>query len=452
MHYFKSQSQDIHINAAASICIDYQPHYEQTPKLISTLSLVLCFYLAAPLFVLPFIKISLSAPLIYLLLFEIFKNFRGLQPRRVVLFSSLLGLMLIVWGFSLAYNQIFGDQALELSVGGVMLLRYSYWFIAGLMACRLFLTTDLPGKAAEAFGWGCIVMSSVILIEFIGFGGLLTSGWSALTRLSQNGYGWQFSAFFPFVLYLVMTTRGKNKKYAISGLLVVLLAIMINASRSSWGTGLLAIALFVILIAIIRPPGFRSGKSLALLGALVLLAAFAFLWLPDSIKEKAFSRKVTAEDLARDKSWQIRLLMVQKGQRLFAESPIFGAGPGQFRYSSVDLDLPDVLSYGSEAGFNEKSAHNSYIMLLAEGGLAFMVPYALLLFWLTTAGLRAAIGLGRYGELWGVPLYISLICFSIHFWSVAGITSTAPWFIYGFCAAMIMRYRNLCCYQAALKN
>lgn len=225
--------------------------------------------------------------------------------------------------------------------------------------------------------------------------------------------------------------------------MAVFLAIMINASRSSWGTTLIAIALFMLFFGFIRPPGYRSGRALAGLGALVLVAALAFLWLPEPLKEKTFSRKVTVEDLAQDKSWQIRLLMIQKGERLFAESPVFGVGPGQFRYSSADLEIPDVLAYSSEEDFNQRSAHNSFVMLLAEGGLAFMIPYAILLLWLAIAGLRAAIGLGRSGHLWGVSLYISLICFNIHFWSVAGITSTAPWFLYGFSVAMILRYRNL---------
>jgi len=425
---------------------------EPVPKAIRVLALAVCFYLAAPLFVIPIAKLSLSAPLVYLLLFEIFKNFRGLQPGRAVLFFFLLSLMLMAWGFSLTYNQVIGKQSLELGTGAILLLRYGYWFIAGLMACRLFLTTDLPSKATEAFAWGCIAMACIVLTEYVGFGGLLDSGWSSLTRLSQNGYGWQFSAFFPFVLYLLLVTRGRKRWLAATGLVTVLLAIMINASRSSWVTSIIAIALFMLFIIFIRPPGYRSGRALVGLGALVLVAALAFLWLPEPIKEKAFSRKVTAEDIAQDKSWQIRLLMIQKGERLFAESPVFGVGLGQFRYSSADLDIPDVLAYSNQEDFNQRSAHNSFVMLLAEGGLAFMTPYAILLLWLAFAGLRAAIGLGRSGHLWAIPLYSSLICFNIHLWSVAGITTTAPWFLYGFGVAMILRYRNLKHYSPAVQE
>ena len=58
------------------------------------------------------------------------------------------------------------------------------------------------------------------------------------------------------------------------------------------------------------------------------------------------------EQYQEDKSFNIRLLMIQKSQILFEENPLFGAGLGQFTKSNVDLQLPDELDYATTDYFN----------------------------------------------------------------------------------------------------
>lgn len=415
---------------------------EAVPKSVRFFALAVCFYLAAPLFTIPFIKLSLSAPLIFFLFFEVMKSFGGLRLKQGGIWLVLLVIIWFSQLLSLAVNEIFGLESVELAPGLTLILRYAYWFMGFFLAFRLFERSDLPQQVAGAFGWGCVVAAGFVLIEYFGMGGLLSSGWSALTRLSQNGYGWQFSAFFPYLLFLVVTP-GKYRRLAILVFPVVMIAIVINASRSNWGTTLLAIVLFAALWLVTSRRRMAAGKVLVVLVLLLGVTGAAFFKLPEKYKERIFSERVTSEQLAYDKSWQIRLLMIQKGLKLFKENPVFGVGPGQFTRTFADLEIPTVLSYGSAENFNKRSSHNSYIMLLAEGGLTFLLPYVLLLSYLCIAGLRAVVRLGRGGELWAIPVWVSTVCFSIHYWTVTGLTSTAPWFLYGLLAAVIAKAKRM---------
>jgi O-antigen ligase len=142
----------------------------------------------------------------------------------------------------------------------------------------------------------------------------------------------------------------------------------------------------------------------------------------------------TFSRLENDKSFAIRVLMVQKGILLFEDNPIAGVGVGQFVSSSADLDLPSLLRYGSQATFNNRSAHNSYVGLLAETGLLGFVPFACLLLLLLTRGLHAATSVAVRSDAWRIAAFAALTGMSAHLYVVVGITGTATWAVYGLVA------------------
>ncbi len=129
--------------------------------------------------------------------------------------------------------------------------------------------------------------------------------------------------------------------------------------------------------------------------------------------------------------------MIQKGERLFRQNPLFGVGAGRFTRASVPLDIPKILRYAPQSHFDVKSPHNSYMKLLSETGLVGTVPFAVLLLILAVGGLRATVRLARAGETWPIPMYAGFIGLSIHFWTLSGLTGTAPWFVYGLLAGVI---------------
>ena len=86
------------------------------------------------------------------------------------------------------------------------------------------------------------------------------------------------------------------------------------------------------------------------------------------------------EESARyDQSSHLRRAMVEKGLVLFTLHPFTGVGLGNFIQSDVALQLDfDGADMIRSKDLMNKSAHNSYIMLLAEGGLLLIIPVMLL--------------------------------------------------------------------------
>lgn len=413
------------------------------PKVIRVLVICLSLYLAAPLWDLPLLGLSVSALIIFFLFFEVFRHLGGLGLRRLGMLPWLLVMLWFGQLFSLAVNEIFDDQSINFAVGLTTLFRYAFWFLVACLSARIYSVTNLSRTSPVVFGIGCLFLTAVFLFEHFFLGGLKQSGWSNLTVLSQNSYGWQYSAFLPSALYLTFVTKGKLRLLASMGVAAAFLAILLNGSRSTWGTATVGLLLFSFLWTISSHGVGKAFRAIVLLALALILTFGLFVVAPESFKDKLFMKIEQSQDLSRDKSWQIRLLMIQKGERLFYDNLLFGVGPGQFRYVKADLDLPLWLTYESEDYFNRKSSHNSYIQLLAEGGLALAIPFGIFLAWLAVAGCRAAVALAGYGETWLIPAYVGFVCFSIHFWSVAGVTSTAPWFLYGIVAAGILRARAL---------
>jgi O-antigen ligase len=147
-------------------------------------------------------------------------------------------------------------------------------------------------------------------------------------------------------------------------------------------------------------------------------------------------RYATFQRLEEDKTFTSRQALVQKGLYLFRQSPIIGVGPGRWDKEYVVLELPSVLGEDLEH-FNRKTSHNSYVMFLAETGLLGVLPFGILLLYLTVRGLQAAVRLARRGEYWALGLYVAFVTMGVHLWVLSGLTGTSTWMVYGLVAGMV---------------
>jgi len=138
-----------------------------------------------------------------------------------------------------------------------------------------------------------------------------------------------------------------------------------------------------------------------------------------------------------------RQMMVQKGIKLFKESPLIGVGASRFRKESTELELSGVFRLYSQSKFDRKSAHNSYIGFLAETGLVGSIPLAILILMLGFQGVKAGIRQARREELWALSVITSFIGMSIHMWTISALAGTVTWFAYGLVAALILFDRRV---------
>jgi O-antigen ligase len=410
---------------------------QRPPKNIELLTVVLAFYLAAPLYSIPIVNVSLSLPIIVILLLHLQRSTGRLPlPTRSPM-AALFGILLCAMVLSLAANVFGGGLINDVASSVTYIFQFAFYMVCAGLAYWLFKQPLYPTRAARAFAWGVAIMSVFIVAEQLLLGGLRATGWSQLTRMSQNGYAVQFSSYLPFVFCAVVASRSVFSRvlwFAIGSF--CLFAVVVNGSRTAWGTTVLTLGLFIVLYSVVLRR-YRAALLTIIIAPLILAASWVII--PDRLKASLEQDFGTFENLEADKSWMIRQLQIQKSLKLFDENPLLGVGPGQFRNQAVPLEMPDVLAGRNATQFSDVSAHNSYIQFLAEGGLFFMVPYVTFLLWMLLAGLRSAIFLCGLGHVWALGLFCGFVGLSVHFWTISGLTSTGPWFIYGGMASMIYR-------------
>jgi len=409
------------------------------PKDLQVLLIIVLGYVAAPMRDVPLLGLSLSAPVFFVLVLRMAKlgYLRPVFRQRywfLPVFLFCLGLAASTFA-----NSIFGS-ANEVSIPTMLHLiaAFAYWGLMFLVVAFLVGYFRYWGPALRVVGLGVIVLAAAVIAEYaLGREGVSGHARGVLTLLTQNDIGIQFSAFGLAPLGMALRGRGIRRMGWIIGAAVVVVAAVVNASRSSW----IALSIGMVVIVVLSKSG-RVRKQALLAGILgAVLVVVALVNAPPQFTEKFYRRSATLENLNRDKSFQTRLALVQKAWKLFVKYPLIGVGPGMFRYRYIDIDLPSVLG-DRYREINRKSAHNAYMLMLAEGGLIVILPLIWLLFRLGSQGLRAARRIGaRYPEMvLFTGMFVSL---SIHLWTLAGLGSSDAWVVYGLVASTSWAFQRV---------
>ncbi len=139
----------------------------------------------------------------------------------------------------------------------------------------------------------------------------------------------------------------------------------------------------------------------------------------------------TEGDLTFDRSWLTRQLMITKSFEIFNKYPVLGIGTDNFIY--YDSDLENLVFFDRLQGFNERylnsrSAHNSYIQVLAEYGLIGF----LLLVYILFGPIILFINRVYSGKMSLDLLFsVSLFAISLHFYAISSLTGALSWVVIG---------------------
>ena len=400
---------------------------------VRRLTSFLAAYLAIPVLEVPMFGLSLSAPVFCFLALDCLS--RPVSWRTYRNWIALASLFWMAHLFSLTANVFSGALTAFSAAQAALLVRFAFWMLVFVVTAVLVDRYGLGPRMAQALVAGALALGVLRLAEAVLFGHW---GGGNPRFLSQNNYGFGFSAFAPFAVWFVLNNRGSKRLLAAGGSLMLLVAVIGNGSRSSWITVACGLLLLSALWSLARARSFAAALShwagLLLLGA----APVALLLVaPASLKGPVIERATTFERLDRDKPFLARQLLIDKGVRLFQQSPAFGVGAGGFTQVLTPLEIPPELSYRSLEDFNRKTPHNSYIKVLAETGLFGAACLFCLLALLAWRGLSATLALARRGDTWAIPVFTGFFTMSIHLWTLSGLTGTAPWFLYGMLAGVI---------------
>lgn len=402
------------------------------PKWTYLLFYVFALYLVIPVIDVPLLGLSLSAPIFFFIAMACI-----LRPPRPWFrkYSSWVLLAVLIWFGIFLSTTANGLLSLGVNINNdafVYLVRYLYWILVFVITAYFANQAGLPEKIASVLAWSVLLLAVMRWVEVILYGN--AGAWTGTHLMTQNSYGFQFSTFSPFILIRVFQEKGRKKLFWILALLVVWGAAAVNASRGSWVSIGLGLAFSFLIFFYSKPRKFIGG----LLVLLVVAGAGILAWnyMPKAA-EAVEKRLNTFQALDEDKSFVIRQVMIQKGLKLFKDSPLLGVGANRFTQTWTDISLPKILSYRTIEEFEKKTSHNSYVQFLAEFGLVGSIPMAVMLLILLMRGYKTAQQSLRKNNLVPLAIYIGFIQMSVHMWVIAALTGTVTWFIYGLVLAMV---------------
>ena len=404
------------------------------PKFIVFLFFVFSIYLVVPIVDVPFLGLSISAPIFFFIsIYCILKT-----PKSwLMVYRYWIIMAILIWAgifLSATLNGLFSGGLNINSEGIKTVIRYAYWLLVFIITMYVSSYRNILIKVTELLGWGVLFLALLRWIEIYLFQNI--GAWSGTKFLPQNAYGMLFSTFSPFLLVNTIRFKGLKRSLSILGFLILISAMIINGSRSSWVAVGLGILLFLSLLYSTHKRKVISILFMLILTSGIIMTIFSFI---PVISESFITRAFTFETLENDKSFVMRQLMNQKSIRIFENSPIIGVGSSRFRLTNVELIVPGLLGYLDQSYINRISSHNSYLGFLAETGLIGSFPLLILLCVLLINGYKHVNEFLNNKQIWALGIYVSYIQMSIHMWSFSSFTSSSTWFIYGLLGALIMK-------------
>ncbi len=267
------------------------------------------------------------------------------------------------------------------------------------------------------------------IIYFLFLRDLAISGWIA--KLSQNAFALVLICFTPPALVYVKEKYGL--KYSLL-ILAIILFILVRDGRRAGSVLTMVSSLGALFLPSINIRYLSSGIIVFISLAIFLstdIGEDIILNLNPRIHELLYeSEKITTED----RSYLTRQLMIEKGMTIFEDNPLTGIGLNNFDNVEVEFkgDFDGSEFVINKEGTNETSSHNSYINLLAEGGLFLVIPFILILvFNIVQFVLNYNSRDNRQNSF-----YWAFLAMSIHLFFITGIVNVYVWFLIAICTAL----------------
>jgi O-antigen ligase len=201
----------------------------------------------------------------------------------------------------------------------------------------------------------------------------------------------------PFALVLALELAGDRKVVLAAASCVLMFAALLNTLSR---TGFTAAVVALVVLAGLRAKHY--GRTLAAVTVLAVFAAILFLTVPNDLLDRLAD--TGGPDVAPD----VRFRIWRETLHLIAAYPVFGCGLGtyvsamqQYRVSSIPLALVDY-------------AHNDYLQLLAEWGVAGFLPALGFVLLLLSRTFHVAISGGRRQRGLAAACFAALVALAIH--------------------------------------
>jgi len=404
------------------------------PAYFYTLIYIFGANLALPIFDIPLLGLSLTAPIFFVIAAFVvfrpasawFKEQQGWIILGLILFSSIV--------ISTLVNEMNRGEINRSSL--LSLVQYAYWILVFVIMGYIFRSSKIRKTMSTIFAFAVVAVTALRWYEALFHGRI--GAWSGTTIMTQNTYGFQFSVFVPFLYIKIFDKETKRRWFWILMTIAMIVAVGFNGSRGNWVAMALGAAVMGLVFLITQP---KKVPAFILTILAILVVGFIVLNISSQISEAFTSRFETLFSLEEDKTYVVRQVLVQKGLKLFEESPIIGVGSARFTRERVSVEIPELLRY-SDTDFvlSTKQSHNSYIQFLAEFGLLGSIPLAMMIIYLAVRGLQMTYEEMKEGKFIDFAIFIAFIQMSVHMWVLSSFTGTLTWAIYGMLVGTIISF------------
>lgn len=324
--------------------------------------------------------------------------------------------------------------------GGLTLFLLLFVVVAliGLVISEVPATTTTLVRAAQLVYWFLlavfvynsyefidkILLSKVVFISALLFIGLDVTFMS----ISQNAVAFTVIIMGPLGYFFL-----RRYSYKLTYSLLLMFLMLLNGSRTG---AVLAFVQTVLFFFLFTPRLSRYARPL-LLTVIVLAVSLnlapvriAVGNLINPVNERVGELLINPDEVFRnDMSWLQRRAQVNKGKQIFELHPLFGIGIFNFPRYGIDIDVSNIETDRKRIrNIDNRSAHNSYVALLAETGI---IGLSAIVFMFALAFWPFIKVLNHIGGTFEGCVFISMIGLLAYFYLVSGFFGSSAWLIYG---------------------
>lgn len=228
-------------------------------------------------------------------------------------------------------------------------------FLKIVIYCYLMLNLLGSPSKLNGFIWAIIISMSLIVVwgfqqHFLGNDRL--EGIAGL--YNSNEFGAILVLYTPLVYIKIFSNKKYEKIFGIVFTCLFISDIIFTQSRAA----------FLGMLLIISLSFFRAKNKISAIVILLIISLVIGFYGTESY----WNRIKTIHNYQGDRSAEGRVALWKAGLDLFKKYPLFGIGQGNFPFMTHYYDLP----YG-------KDMHNTYITILAEGGIVSAIPFIFIL-------------------------------------------------------------------------
>jgi O-antigen ligase len=245
-------------------------------------------------------------------------------------------------------------------------LLYACYGILAFLISQCLRRTSQAKKLVWGFSlYGGLVATCAVLQSISGTAQIFwlrtpgSGGWIYGPYVNHNHYAGLMELLTPIPLVFALTHFGRRKHRVLAGIVGAFMAstIFLCGSRG----GMVAFSMQLVLLSAAAMRNRNKRESTIVILSFVLVSVALLVWLGG---EEVIDRIATLRGQANTElSSGTRLAIARDGLTMFAKKPVLGWGLGVF---------PDVYPRFRSfyTNFFVNAAHNDYVQMLAETGLA----------------------------------------------------------------------------------